>query len=111
MRLGSYPCSLRPGTQAHHLYGTETIWERHRHRYEFNIQYREALERAGLVASGTSPEGTLVEICEVRDHPFMIGCQFHPEFRSRPGRPHPLFLGLVRAALACQRPAFASPYT
>ncbi len=100
MRLGAYPCRLRPGTKAHALYGEEVVMERHRHRYEFNNRYRERLEEAGLLASGTSPDGSLVEVCEVRDHPFMVGCQFHPEFRSRPGRPHPLFLGLVRAALA-----------
>ena len=99
MRLGSYPCRLRPGTRAHAAYGAEMASERHRHRYEFNNRYREALERAGLIASGTSPDGGLVEVCEIRDHPWMVGSQFHPEFRSRPGRPHPLFLGFIGAAI------------
>ncbi len=103
MRLGSYPCHLRPGTRAREAYGTDLVMERHRHRYEFNNRYRDALERAGLVCSGTSPDGELVEVCEVRDHPFMVGSQFHPEFRSRPGRPHPLFLGFVGAALERRR--------
>jgi len=109
MRLGAYPCLLRPGTKARALYGAEVVMERHRHRYEFNNRYREELEAAGLLASGTSPDGSLVEVCEVRDHPFMVGCQFHPEFRSRPGRPHPLFVGLVGAALAQRAPAVATP--
>jgi len=103
MRLGSYPCHLRPGTRAREAYGTDLVMERHRHRYEFNNRYRDALEGAGLVCSGTSPDGELVEVCEVRDHPFMVGSQFHPEFRSRPGRPHPLFLGFVGAALERRR--------
>jgi CTP synthase len=76
----------------------DEVRERHRHRYEFNNAYREPLERFGLIASGTSPDGSLVEVCEVREHPFMVGTQFHPEFRSRPDRPHPLFRELVRAA-------------
>jgi CTP synthase len=98
MRLGSYSCHLLPGTRVQHAYGMDEIRERHRHRYEFNNAYREPLERFGLIASGTSPDGSLVEVCEVRDHPFMVGTQFHPEFRSRPDRPHPLFRELVRAA-------------
>ena len=98
MRLGAYACHLLPGTRAQQAYGVEDIRERHRHRYEFNNTYREPLERFGLIASGTSPDGSLVEVCEVRDHPFMVGTQFHPEFRSRPDRPHPLFRELVRAA-------------
>jgi CTP synthase len=98
MRLGAYACHLLPGTKAQQAYGVEDIRERHRHRYEFNNNYRESLERFGLIASGTSPDGSLVEVCEVRDHPFMVGTQFHPEFRSRPDRPHPLFRELVRAA-------------
>jgi CTP synthase len=109
MRLGVYPCRLRPGSKAHDLYGSDVVWERHRHRYEFNNRYRDRLEGAGLIASGTSPDGSLVEVCEVAGHPFMVGCQFHPEFRSRPGRPHPLFLGLVGAALARRAPALAHP--
>jgi CTP synthase len=98
MRLGAYACHLLPGTRAQQAYGVDDIRERHRHRYEFNNVYREPLERFGLIASGTSPDGTLVEVCEVRDHPFMVGTQFHPEFRSRPDRAHPLFRELVRAA-------------
>ena len=109
MRLGVYPCLLRPGSKAHELYGTDVVLERHRHRYEFNNRYRDQLEGAGLVPSGTSPDGSLVEVCEVAGHPFMVGCQFHPEFRSRPGRPHPLFLGLVGAALARHAPALVHP--
>jgi CTP synthase len=98
MRLGSYPCHLIPGSKAQMAYGVDDIRERHRHRYEFNNAYRERLAGFGLVASGTSPDGSLVEVCEIRDHPFMVGTQFHPEFRSRPDRPHPLFRELVHAA-------------
>ncbi|HEU0073698.1 MAG TPA: CTP synthase [Dehalococcoidia bacterium] len=98
MRLGAYTCHLTPGTRAHDAYGVDDIRERHRHRYEFNNKYREVLEQFGLIASGTSPDGSLVEVCEVRDHPFMVGTQFHPEFRSRPDHAHPLFRELVRAA-------------
>ncbi len=100
LRLGSYPCRIKPGTLMERCYGAEEIRERHRHRYEFNNDYREALTKAGLVLSGLSPDGTLVEAAELRDHPFFVGVQFHPEFKSRPTRPHPLFLGFVRAALA-----------
>ncbi len=99
MRLGSYPCRLDPGTTTREAYGADETSERHRHRYEFNNEFREEFAQAGLIASGTSPDGGLVEICEIRDHPFMIGTQFHPELRSRPGKPHPLFDGFVRAAL------------
>ena len=99
MRLGRYPCLLRPGTLAWSLYDDVAALERHRHRWEFNPRYRAQLEEAGLVASGDSPEGSLVEIAEVRGHPFMLGTQFHPELRSRPGRPHPLFLGFIRSVL------------
>ena len=98
MRLGAYPCHLTAGSKAQEAYGMDEVRERHRHRYEFNNAYREPLERFGLVASGTSPDGSLVEVCEIRDHPFMVGTQFHPEFRSRPDRPHPLFKELVRVA-------------
>jgi CTP synthase len=98
MRLGAYSCHLLPGTKAQAAYGIDDIRERHRHRFEFNNAYREPLERFGLIASGLSPDGSLVEVCEVRDHPFMVGTQFHPEFRSRPDRAHPLFRELVRAA-------------
>ncbi len=98
MRLGTYPCHLGPGTKAAAVYGETVVYERHRHRYEFNNQYREPLEKAGLIASGLSPDGKLVEIAELKDHPWMVGCQFHPEFKSRPNQPHPLFVGFIRAA-------------
>ena len=100
MRLGSYPCVIRPGTKAFAAYGKERIAERHRHRYEFNPDYRDRLSRAGLVLSGTSPDGRLVEVVELEDHPWFLGCQFHPEFKSSPFRPHPLFVAYVEAALA-----------
>jgi CTP synthase len=96
MRLGNYLCNLVSGTKAAQAYdGQSTIRERHRHRYEFNNIYREDLSKAGLVYSGLSPDGQLVEVCELADHPWMLGCQFHPEFGSRPNRPHPLFLGFI----------------
>jgi CTP synthase len=98
MRLGEYPCILTPGTKTAAAYGVPEVRERHRHRYEFNNAYRADLEAAGFVVSGLSPDGSLVEIGELRDHPWMVGSQFHPEFRSRPTRPHPLFAGLVAAA-------------
>ena len=99
MRLGTYPCRLKPNTLAHSLYENEVIYERHRHRYEFNNAYRSLLLETDYEISGTSPDGRLVEIIEMPKHPFFIATQFHPEFRSRPNNPHPLFLGLVRAAL------------
>jgi CTP synthase len=99
MRLGSYPCRLRPGTRTAMTYGVEMVAERHRHRYEFNNAYRATFEAAGLVASGLSPDGSLVEISELRDHPFMVGSQFHPELRSRPTAPHPLFRAFIAAAV------------
>ena len=99
MRLGSYPCALRKNTMAHQLYGLSEINERHRHRYEFNMKYRDEMEKQGLVISGTSPDGTLAEVIELRSHPWFIACQFHPEFRSRPRAPHPLFKGFIAAAL------------
>jgi CTP synthase len=98
MRLGSQPCVVKPGTLAHRLYDEDLIHERHRHRYELNNAYRDRLEQAGLVLSGTSPDGRLVEMIELPEHPYFIACQFHPEFKSRPTRPHPLFVGLVTAA-------------
>jgi CTP synthase len=98
MRLGTYPCHLVAGTTAARAYGIEIVYERHRHRYEFNNHFRQPLEEAGLVASGLSPDGRLVEITELRDHPWMLACQFHPEFKSRPDSPHPLFLGFIGAA-------------
>ncbi len=98
MRLGSYPCKLMPGTRAREAYGIENTSERHRHRYEFNNDYRQELEAAGLDFSGLSLDGRLVEIAEVRGHPWMVGCQFHPEFKSRPDHAHPLFASFVKAA-------------
>lgn len=98
MRLGAYPCVLKENTLAYSLYGKKEISERHRHRYEFNNEYKKAMEEKGMVFSGTSPEGNLVEIVELKDHPYFIAGQFHPEFKSRPDRPQPLFVGLVRAA-------------
>jgi CTP synthase len=98
MRLGAYPCELEAGSKAHAAYGVEHITERHRHRFEFNNAYREMLGEAGLRYSGQSPDGNLVEIAELREHPFMLGSQFHPEFKSRPERPHPLFRDFVQAA-------------
>ncbi len=98
MRLGVYPCKLIAGTKAAAAYGEALIYERHRHRFEFNNHYRDRLGAAGMVFSGTSPNGRLVEIIELRDHPFFVGSQFHPEFRSRPNRPHPLFRDFMRAA-------------
>lgn len=98
MRLGLYPCELQAGTKAAQAYGVAHVDERHRHRFEFNNHYRAEFEKAGMVFSGLSPDGKLVEISEVKDHPFMVGSQFHPEFLSRPNRPHPLFLGFIRAA-------------
>jgi len=102
MRLGAYPCVLQPGSLAERLYGTREISERHRHRYEVNNAYRARLEECGLRFSGTSPQGDLVEIIELPDHPFFIASQFHPEFKSRPNRPHPLFRGFIAAALERQ---------
>jgi len=101
MRLGLYPCHLIPGTKARSAYQTELVEERHRHRFELNNEFRPELEEAGLVCSGVSPDNRLVEITEVKDHPFMLGTQFHPEFLSRPNRPHPLFSAFVKAA--CER--------
>ncbi len=99
MRLGAYPCIIKEGTLANKVYGKKEISERHRHRYEFNNDYREKLEKAGLTVSGTSPDGNLVEIVEIKDHPYFIAGQFHPELKSRPNRPAPLFVGLVKACI------------
>jgi CTP synthase len=98
MRLGSYPCRLLPGSVAAQAYGSGMVTERHRHRFEFNNEYREVLQQNGLVLSGLSPDSRLVEIAEIKDHPFMLGSQFHPEFKSRPTRPHPLFFAFIKAA-------------
>jgi len=99
LRLGSYPCLIAPDTVMARSYGSGLIHERHRHRYEFNNEFKEVLSGAGLVLSGTSPDGRIVETVELRDNPFFVGVQFHPEFKSRPNRPHPLFCGFIRAAL------------
>ena len=100
MRLGNYPCKLDPKSTSRRLYGAALVHERHRHRYEFNNDYREPLEKAGMRLAGIWPEGNLVEIIEMDKHPFFIATQFHPEFKSRPDRPHPLFDGFIAAAKA-----------
>jgi CTP synthase len=102
MRLGAYPCVLTAGSLAAEAYGATEVSERHRHRYEFSNEYRDRLVEAGLVLSGASPDKRLVEMVELKDHPFFVGCQFHPEFKSRPASPHPLFARFVRAALERQ---------
>jgi CTP synthase len=99
MRLGTSPCKLFEATKALSAYNDEVIYERHRHRFEFNNEFREVLTGKGLVISGTSPNERLVEIIELKDHPWFVGTQFHPEFKSRPNRPHPLFRDFVGAAL------------
>lgn len=99
MRLGAYPCRTLEGSLARKIYGAEMIHERHRHRYEFNNKYRDQFEKAGMVFSGLSPDGQLVEIIELKDHPWFLGCQFHPEFKSKPLAPHPLFKDFIRASL------------
>jgi CTP synthase len=98
MRLGSYACDLTPGSLAHRVYGTSRIHERHRHRYEFNCLYERELVEHGLRISGRSPDGKFVEIAELPDHPWFLAVQFHPEFKSKPTRPHPLFASFVEAA-------------
>ncbi len=98
MRLGNYPCQLVPGSRAHRAYGQSLVEERHRHRYEFNNKFRDQLQEAGMICSGLSPDNKLVEICELANHPWMVSCQFHPEFASRPGRPHPLFRDFIGMA-------------
>lgn len=103
LRLGAYPCEIQDGTKMEELYGTNKISERHRHRYEFNNDYREALTTAGLTLSGLSPDGRLVETVELSDRPFYIGVQYHPEFKSRPNKPHPLFKGFIGAAANIRR--------
>jgi CTP synthase len=99
MRLGKYPCSIKPGTMMEKAYGRLEISERHRHRYEFNNDFKDQLEKCGLIVSGTSPDKYIVETIEIPDKDFFVGCQFHPEFKSRPNKPHPLFLEFVRAAI------------
>jgi CTP synthase len=103
MRLGAYPCRLRPGSLAAEMYGVPEVSERHRHRYEFANAYRDQFVAHGIVLSGLSPDGSLVEIIELPDHPWFLGCQFHPELKSRPTRPHPLFAGFIGAALKVWR--------
>jgi CTP synthase len=103
MRLGAWPCALAKGTLARKIYGSDLVYERHRHRYEVNNQYREALQKAGMVLSGISPNDKLVEIAELPNHPFMIGVQFHPEFKSQPLSPHPIFAAFIKAAKERQR--------
>jgi CTP synthase len=98
MRLGAYPCNLREGTLAHRIYGATQISERHRHRYEINQKYMETLVEHGLVISGISPDGKFVEMVELEKHPWFLGCQFHPEYKSKPFDPHPLFVSYIRAA-------------
>ena len=99
LRLGAYPCEIQPGTTMERCYGSLKISERHRHRYEFNNDYREILQKSGMCLSGISPDGKLVETIELTDRPFFVGVQYHPEFKSRPNRPHPLFLGFIGAAM------------
>jgi len=98
LRLGAYPCEIRPGTTMERCYGKRQISERHRHRYEFNNDYRDILQEKGLVLSGISPDGRLVETVELTDRDFFVGVQFHPEFKSRPNKPHPLFKAFIGAA-------------
>ena len=99
MRLGAFRCKLVAGSTPAKAYGTTEVEERHRHRFEFNNDYREAMQDAGMALAGLSPNGHLVEIVEIPDHPWFVGAQFHPEFKSRPDRPHPLFYGFVKAAV------------
>ena len=98
MRLGAYPCTIKKESLAYKVYETEQISERHRHRFEYNNTYKESLEKAGLICSGTSPDGMLVEIVEIKEHPYFIACQFHPELKSRPNKPAPLFTNLIKVA-------------
>ena len=99
LRLGAYPCRLKEGSKARSLYGEELISERHRHRYEVNNDYKDVFSGKGMVFSGESPDGRIVEMMELPDHPFFVATQAHPEFKSRPNHPHPLFTGFVAAAL------------
>ena len=100
MRLGSYPCHVKSGTKSYGAYASSEIAERHRHRFEFNNDYRDAFTKAGIVFSGVSPDKTLVEIMEIPDHPWFVACQFHPELKSRPMNAHPLFREFVKASLS-----------
>ncbi len=107
MRLGAYPCKLKSGSRAAQIYGQDEVSERHRHRYEVNNEYRDTLEEYGMRCSGLSPDGSLVEMIELPNHPWYIGCQFHPELKSRPMRPHPLFASFIKAAVDCRRKSAA----
>jgi CTP synthase len=102
MRLGTWPTKIAKGTLAEKIYGNSEVLERHRHRYEFNMKYREKMGEKGFTISGTSPDGALAELVELRDHPYFLACQYHPEFQSKPNKPHPLFKGFVEACLARQ---------
>ncbi|MEY2542513.1 MAG: synthase [Verrucomicrobiota bacterium] len=102
MRLGTWPTKIAKGTLAERIYGKNEVLERHRHRYEFNMKYRDQMKAKGFEISGTSPDGVLAELVELRDHPYFVGCQYHPEFQSKPNKPHPLFKGFVQACLAYQ---------
>jgi len=102
MRLGTWPTKIQPGTLAEKIYGSDEVLERHRHRYEFNMKYREQMREKGFEISGTSPDGSLAELVELRDHPYFLACQYHPEFQSKPNKPHPLFKAFIQAALAHQ---------
>ncbi|MEY2438764.1 MAG: synthase, partial [Verrucomicrobiota bacterium] len=97
MRLGTWPTKIVKGTLAQKIYGQDEVLERHRHRYEFNMKYREKMGEKGFTISGTSPDGALAELIELRDHPYFLACQYHPEFQSKPTKPHPLFKGFVEA--------------
>jgi len=102
MRLGTWPTKIQPGTLAEKIYGKDEVLERHRHRYEFNMKYRDQMREKGFEISGTSPDGSLAELVELRDHPYFLACQYHPELQSKPNQPHPLFKGFIQAALAHQ---------
>jgi len=109
MRLGTWPTKIAKGTLAEKIYGNTEVMERHRHRYEFNMKYRDLMDEKGFVISGTSPDGTLAELIELRDHPYFVGCQYHPEFQSKPNKPHPLFKGFIHACLEYQSRATRAP--
>ena len=109
MRLGTWPTKIAKGTLAEKIYGSTEVMERHRHRYEFNMKYRDQMNEKGFVISGTSPDGTLAELIELRDHPYFVGCQYHPEFQSKPNKPHPLFKGFIQACLNYQSRATRAP--
>jgi CTP synthase len=109
MRLGAWPCILKEGSFANKAYGATEISERHRHRYEFNREYEDILTAGGLKITGETPDHTYVEICEIADHPWYLGCQFHPEFKSKPLEPHPLFRAFIAAAYENRRRRLAGP--